>query len=164
MSDDPRKILFAGIGIVFFALILVFAYGRFGRYINGPELVSINLQEYQSVDNSVIDIEGKVRNAQAITINGRPLGLDKEEQFKEHIVLPIGHTIIELGLIDSFNKQKTYTYNVYNSQKDMPIPVSYSEALKLDDANTEDSKETQTEDIQELLTDISDTASESTNQ
>lgn len=130
-SRNPRKIVFTTIGVLFFVLVILFAYGRFGRYIHGPMMSEISLQEFQSIDTSSLLVSGEVSNVQYMNINGRALALDKDEGFNERVVVPPGYSIIEIQLVDSFGKQRHYTYNVYSEQDDGILPRSYQEATAL---------------------------------
>lgn len=131
MTRNPRKIVFTSIGIIFFVLVVIFAYGRFGRYIHGPIITQISLKDFQTIENNSLVVNGVVSNVQTMSINGRILALDKDQHFSEHIVVPPGMSTIEITVADTFEKQRNYTYTVYSQNKDINIPRNYIEAMEL---------------------------------
>lgn len=128
MERTPRTLLITTIGIIFFIFIIVFGYNRFGRYINGPEIVSISLENYQSIDTFSINIEGTVKNTQNISVNNRPITINQDNSFTETIVVSPGLTIIEIDMSDSFGKEKQYTYQIYSTKEEVEYQPSYSKA------------------------------------
>lgn len=134
---NPRKIVFTSIGIIFFILVIIFAYGRFGRYINGPVVLEISLQDFQSIENNYLVVSGMVSNVQNMSINGRVLDLDKDQHFSESLVVPPGMSTVDIVLFDAFGKQRSYSYTIYSSNKDHNLPRSYSEAQLLQEPTKE---------------------------
>lgn len=138
MVQNPRKIVFTTIGVIFFVLVMIFAYGRFGRYLHGPFIEEISLDEFQTIESNSLVVSGVVKNVQTMSINGRTLALDKNQHFSEHVVVPPGHSTIDITVVDAFEKQRSYTYTIYSEHTDVMLPVSYSEAMSLHEPKTED--------------------------
>jgi len=115
MERAPRTLLFRGIGIVFFILIIIFAYNRFGRYLHGPEIQTISITDYQEITQQPLVINGTVSNTETMFINGRQVSLTDDDTFQDIIVLSTGRSIIEIEVIDSFAAQRSYRYTIVNT-------------------------------------------------
>jgi len=127
MERNPRRVITTTIGILFFIFILLFGYNRFERYINGPEMVLISLEQYQVIDNFSMVVTGTVKNTQSISINNRPLILNQDNSFTEMIVVSPGLTIIEIDMSDSFGKTKQYLYQIYSTGETTDYYSTYEE-------------------------------------
>ena len=114
MTNNPRKVLIALLGILFFGVIIIFAYSRIAPRLRGPELTEVSLSPYDSFEDASIELTGTVQHANSIEINGRKTSLDKENRFRETVVLSPGYTIIELVLFDNFGNNQSYKYPVYS--------------------------------------------------
>jgi len=134
MERTPRNILIKIIGIIFFILIIIFGYNRFGRYINGPQIVHISLGDYQTVGTLSLLVTGEVNNTESMFINGRMITLNDDSTFKEVIVLFVGQTIIEIDVHDSFGKNKNYHYTVYSTASNPTYETNYTEAQSVHEA------------------------------
>lgn len=128
MTSSKRSLLFQGIGLVFFIFILIFGYNRFERYIHGPQIVSLSLEEYQYIDTLSLTVTGELKNVATLMIQGRNINFNKEGIFSEIVVLTPGYTIIEIDLIDPFGTQKTYSYSVETSAENPPYRTTQEEA------------------------------------
>jgi len=129
MERRPRKIIFTIIGVIFFILIIIFGYNRFGRYINGPEIVEISLDEYQTVDTLDLTVTGRLRNVHTLFINNRSITLNQDNSFQEILALSPGLTKIDILVSDTFNKERRYLYNVYSTKDNDSYATSYQEAI-----------------------------------
>ena len=128
MERTPRNILVKLIGIIFFILIILFGYNRFGAYIKGPQIVSISLYEYQSTDALSFDITGNVHNVESIRINERFIGLNDDNTFNEILILSPGINTVDIDIRDPFGKEKKYTYTIYSTASNPPYETYYKDA------------------------------------
>jgi hypothetical protein len=149
MERTPRTVLITTLGILFFILILIFGYNRFGRYINGPEIVEISIEEYQTIADTRIEITGQVHNVQNISMNNRDLILADDKKFREIIVVSPGKNILEIDVVDPFGKEREYIYHIYSTQEKDTYPNSYSQAQEL---QTEENQEDTVDDTEEEIT------------
>lgn len=115
MYRTPRKILIKSIGIIFFIFILVFAYSRFGRYLQGPEIVRISVQENTTIEALHLELYGAVINTESIHINGRMVQINNDLSFNEIIVLSPGKNMLDIRVQDSFGKTEDYVYTLYST-------------------------------------------------
>jgi len=112
MEHNPRKLIGIIIGIVFFVLIIIFGFNRFGRFIDGPHITAINLQEYSTIQENPIIIEGSLANTSRLNINGVSTSINDDFSFRRIIVIPTGNSIIEIDMYDTFNNHRQYQYYV----------------------------------------------------
>lgn len=119
-----------GFGIIFFILIVIFSYSRFGRYINGPIMKEISIDTYEEIQDLTLAINGKVKNTETLTINNRTITLNQDNTFNEIIVVSPGLTIIDIYMVDAFGKSKTYQYNIYSTGTNPEYESTYTEALQ----------------------------------
>lgn len=150
MTDNPRKVLILIIAVVFFGLIVIFGLNRFNRYISGPSLETISIYDYMAVDTSLLAIEGVAKNTSLIIINGKRISLTEDLEFKKKIVLPSGHSIIEIDVIDGFGHNKRYHYNISNNEIKKMFPKTLTEAQEIETEKAE-SNDTLTETTQESI-------------
>lgn len=130
MNTSTRSILFKSIGILFFVLVIIYSYSRFNRYISGPRIQSINIEEYTQTDTLSLGIEGIVENVQSMYVNGREVTITNNQEFDTVIVLSPGYTIIEITLYDSFTKERTYQYHVESSGTNPDFTETYNQAIE----------------------------------
>lgn len=128
MERTPRTILISLIGITFFVFILLFAYNRFGRYIDGPKITEINLESYQMIDEFSYLVQGQLENTAQMYIDNTEIILDQDQNFEKLIVLSPGHTIIEIEIIDPFEKVRRYEYTISTTGTDSIYFKKYQEA------------------------------------
>ncbi|MGB0925437.1 MAG: hypothetical protein ACPGTS_01870, partial [Minisyncoccia bacterium] len=112
MFTDPRKIMFRVIGALVCASILIFIYSKYNRYITGPEIVSINIENHQTTETPSLFLQAEVTDTQSIFLNGRSLILQNKKNIEEIIVFSPGNNIIEIVLEDSFGKSREYVYHI----------------------------------------------------
>lgn len=120
MERTPRTILLSALGIVFFIGIIIFGYNRFGRYIDGPEITSINLDQHQTISELYYHIQGSVENTTQIRINNNDITLNQDKTFKHISAISPGTTDIDIEIQDPFGKKRNYTYTISStySQKE----------------------------------------------
>ncbi|MFT7328283.1 MAG: hypothetical protein ACI870_000470 [Crocinitomicaceae bacterium] len=128
MELSNRTIIIRSIGLIFFIFVIIFGYNRFERYINGPEIIEISLKEFQQIDTLSLNITGKIRNVESISIEGRVITFNKENMFEEIVVLSPGYTIIDIDLIDPFGKEKKYSYAIESTATNEEYMVTLNEA------------------------------------
>jgi uncharacterized protein YfaP (DUF2135 family) len=58
-----------------------------------------------------LPITGNAAHAAQITINGRPIGTDRQGNFTDGVILSPGYNIVEVAETDQFGKEKTKTYH-----------------------------------------------------
>lgn len=106
MSRYETKFYLKAIIISLF-LVVLFGYGFFElwNYLFGPKIIITSPANGISVSESLISIEGKVKNTKIITLNDRPIVIDEEGNFQEKVLLSYGYNVLFLKAEDRFNKK-----------------------------------------------------------
>ncbi len=113
MIIDIRKIIFKVIGIIVFITIAIFSYYQYRFYVNGPEIVDINIQNHMETKTPSLSIKATLSNTKNITINGKDISIINKKNINELVVFSPGNNIIKIVLKDAFGKDKSYLYNIY---------------------------------------------------
>ncbi len=77
----------------------------------GAPFTVIAATDGSTVDSSYLPITGIAKHAKQITINGRTLGLDRQGNFSDGVILSPGYNIVEVAERDQFGKEKKETYH-----------------------------------------------------
>lgn len=99
------KIL-TSIGVVIFLLVSFGAYGLYKAkaFLGGPKIIIEYPQNGQDVEESFVEISGKVINVSSLFLNGRQIFTDKEGNFKGDLLLASGYNIIGVSGVDKFGR------------------------------------------------------------
>jgi len=91
--------------IIFFSItIVVYFVFNFRVFIAGPEIIITSPENGAVVDNSLIEISGRALNTSFISLNNRPILVDKDGYFKEFLLLSGGYNIIVFEAKDKFDR------------------------------------------------------------
>ena len=85
----------------------LFGYGAFEiwNYATGPKITITSPPNGMAVSESLIFVEGQIKNATQITLNDRPIVVDETGHFLEKILLSYGYNVLELKAQDRFGKK-----------------------------------------------------------
>lgn len=100
-------ILIGALGLAFLGLVM----NNIKDMVFGAPLTVHTIADGTSVTNSYVAISGSAHHAQSITINGRPVGVDKQGNFSDGVLLAAGYNIVQVAETDRFGKRKDYTYH-----------------------------------------------------
>jgi hypothetical protein len=86
--------------------IIIVSYSIFQAWkiIQGPIINVYSPQNGQTFNQSLIEVEGTVKNVSHINLNDRPIFTDKNGYFKEKFLLSPGYNVIKLDASDKFKK------------------------------------------------------------
>lgn len=150
MQNNPRKLIGRIIGISFFILIALFGFHRFSPYLSGPQITSINLAEYSSINENPVIITGTLENTTRLNINGASTEINNDYSFNKTIVIPPGNSIIEIDVYDTFNKKNSYRYSITLQGGSNVYPSTLKQAHAIEKPKDSTTKERTT--IEEPLT------------
>lgn len=110
--------LFSGlfIFIIFYTIIETKTLAR------GVDIVLTGIQNGQVFEEDLVILSGAAKHANHLTLNGRPIPIDKENNFTEELLLSPGYNIITLEALDRFDKKTLKVYEVF--YKESPPKVS----------------------------------------
>ena len=116
MNQDVKKIVKVGGLVVFFILIVVYAFFVSKDLIFGIKIKEVNLINGATAKESVLKITGNARNAINLTLNGREISVDQEGNFNETIALLLGYNIISIKAQDKFGYIDEKNYQIINNE------------------------------------------------
>jgi hypothetical protein len=104
--------------IIIISVLLLVSYGIFNarNLIIGPEIEIYSPAKDITTEQNVVTIKGKVENVSFISLNEKPIFVDKEGLFEEKLLLSTGSNIIEIRARDRFKKEILKTIKIYYKQ------------------------------------------------
>lgn len=104
--------------VIIFSVLLLVSYGIFNArsLIVGPTIEIFSpATETETMENIII-IRGKAENISFISMNEKPIFVNKEGLFEEKLLLSPGSNIIEIKAKDRFKKEISKTIKIYYKQ------------------------------------------------
>jgi hypothetical protein len=93
-------------------IILGYAFFQAHNLIFGPRISLISPIDGETYTDQVIHVKGVATNAAYFSIDDMPVLLDKDGNFDESLLLPLGYTIIKLDATDQFGKSIEKTVQI----------------------------------------------------
>jgi hypothetical protein len=120
MTRNPRALLQA-IGIIA-TVVLVAGYTYFETrgLILGPVVTVTSPAPGSTVTNEVIALIGTTRRASDITLNDRPIFVDKNGGWSEVLILAPGQNVLELTVTDRFGRVQRELVELVYKPTDLP--------------------------------------------
>ncbi|MAZ41106.1 hypothetical protein CL654_03235 [bacterium] len=87
-------------------VIALYSYGRARDVIFGPEIAITYPEDGSVLMDDLLVLQGNIKNAAFITLNGRQIFVDEEGTFNEKLLLHYGYNIIEIEAEDRFNQKE----------------------------------------------------------
>lgn len=105
------------LGILFLAVIGVYAYAQTNDFAQGPEITISTPEGGTMIEDPLITVEGMVRRVAEVDLNGARIYIDEEGNFREYVLLVPGQNIITLHAKDKFGREvKEVVELLYNPQ------------------------------------------------
>lgn len=101
-----------GLSIFCSAALLGLVYYNMKDMMFGSPLVITTAQDGATVGSPFLPISGTARHARELSINGRPITVDRAGAFNDEVLLSPGYNIVEVALKDQFGNQKIKTYQI----------------------------------------------------
>lgn len=104
--------------IIILSVLLLVSYGIFNArdLIIGPTIEVFSPARDTETEENVIDIKGRVENTAFISLNEKPIFVDRQGLFEEKLLLSPGSNIIEIKARDRFKKEVLKTIKIYYKQ------------------------------------------------
>lgn len=101
--------------LIVFSIALLIFYGLFNArsIILGPSIDVYTPKTNSETTENTLIIKGKAKNATLISLNQRPISIDKNGLFEEKLLLSPGSNIIEIKVRDRFKNEVSKTLKVY---------------------------------------------------
>jgi hypothetical protein len=106
---------YVGVGLLagLFVFIGLYTVWETKSLSKGVNLQLSGITDGASVSSDVVSLQGSAFHASHITIDGREIEVDKDDNFTEELVLSPGYNIITVEARDKFNKKTQNTYRVF---------------------------------------------------
>ncbi len=102
MIRDTKKVVQYSSLILFFLLIVVYAFFRSRDLIFGVKIKNVNIVDGSTMTDSVLHVSGEAKNAIKLTLNGREITVDEGGNWNETIALLSGYNVINVTAKDKF--------------------------------------------------------------
>lgn len=112
MNTSAKKIVKIGGLVVFFLLIIIFAFFTSRDVLFGVKIRNVNIVDGSTTNESVLKVTGNARNALNLTLNGREISINKEGDFDETIALLPGYNIVNIKAKDKFGDTDEKNYKL----------------------------------------------------
>ena len=101
-----------GLLTILFVVILVYSYYKTKDLFRGIKLTTIGIEDGKTVSNSLLELQGKARNAVYLSVNDREIFINTEGVFNDSLILSPGYNIITIKAQDKFGKEKEEVFRV----------------------------------------------------
>jgi hypothetical protein len=104
--------------VIVLSVVLLVSYGLFNarNLITGPVVEIFNPTGSVETGENVLTVKGKATNITSISLNEKPIFVDKEGLFEEKLLLSPGSNTIEIKAGDRFKKEIKKTITIYYKQ------------------------------------------------
>lgn len=101
--------IYLKIGIIVLVAIIIISYSLFQakKILTGAQIIIESPKNGETISSSSVNIKGKIKNATNITLNGRKIFIDENENINEEIFLLPGYNAIKIETEDRFNNKTT---------------------------------------------------------
>jgi hypothetical protein len=82
--------------------------------LQGVDLRISGVSDGQTFSNPAVQVSGQAKNARNLSIDGRPVLIDRDGYFQESLILAPGYNIMTFKASDKFGKyvEKNYQLNL----------------------------------------------------
>ncbi len=103
--------------VIILSVFLLISYGIFNarNLIIGPT-IEIFTPINEETEENVLIIKGRTKNITLLSVNEKPIFVDKQGLFEEKLLLSPGSNTIEIRVRDRFKKEVLKTIKVYYKQ------------------------------------------------
>jgi hypothetical protein len=104
--------------VIIISIVLLVSYGIFNarNLIMGPTVEIFSPTDNTEASSNVATVNGIAKNISFISINEKPIFVDKEGLFQEKLLLNPGSNTIQVKARDRFKKEIVKTINIYYKQ------------------------------------------------
>ena len=93
--------------------IVGYATWRSLSYARGPSIRVFQPLPGISLNTKTIEIIGRAERINSLTLNGNPISIDEQGNFKETVAVFAGVNIITLGATDQFGRARSETIEIF---------------------------------------------------
>ena len=101
--------------LIIVGVVLGYAYSKSQDYVNGPQVVILTPKDGATVKDRLVPIYGTTQNITELTLNGRKIYINENNEFEESLLLFPGYNRISVRAKDRFDKStEEYVTIVYD--------------------------------------------------
>jgi hypothetical protein len=101
--------------LLLFVAIVVYAGIESRALLEGPEISIETPLDGAVVSESSLVVRGKALHISAISLNDRPIFIDKDGNFSEELLLPPGYTILSVKAEDRFQRKTEKELHIFRN-------------------------------------------------
>ncbi|MFA6397925.1 MAG: hypothetical protein WDK96_03745 [Candidatus Paceibacterota bacterium] len=113
MRKNVKNLLKIILITILFLVIIIYAFLKTKDMVYGVKISVDSIKDGQTIQESLVTIHGKARNAMDLMLNDRKIFIDKNGIFNEQIVLLPGYNIINLKADDKFGKKDEKNIRIF---------------------------------------------------
>lgn len=104
--NRTKSQFYLGVVLGGLAVLIVVGYGLYETwdYFSGPKISVFAPSNGATLNEPLLEIQGIVKNAAAVFLDGRRILTNDKGEFKERLLLAEGYNIIDLQAEDKFKK------------------------------------------------------------
>ena len=104
--------------VIIVSVFLLISYGIFNarNLIMGPTIEVFSPANNTETETNLLTVKGRAENIVFISLNEKPIFVNKEGLFEEKLLLSPGSNIIEIRARDRFKKEVLKTIEIYYKQ------------------------------------------------
>lgn len=115
--DGIKKLLKIGFFVLIILIVIGYSFFSFRDYISGPKIIISYPENGSTLSTSTVIITGQALHIRDITINNRPIIIDKLGNFVYTLTLFPGYNVSLISAKDKFNRITEYKLElVYKNQ------------------------------------------------
>lgn len=115
--DGIKKILRLILVLSIITIVLGYAFFTFKDYIDGPKIIIDEPINGSMISTSTVMIKGRVLHIQDVTINSKPILIDKQGNFTQTLLLFPGYNVSVISAKDKFNRTIEYKLELVYQDK-----------------------------------------------
>ncbi len=116
--DGVKKIIKIGTFMIVTSIVIVYIYFSFRDYASGPEIFVSEPVNGSLMSTSTVTIKGRAQHIQNITLNNKPLLIDKDGNFSETLLLFPGYNVSVISANDKFKRTTEYKMELVYQDKE----------------------------------------------
>lgn len=129
--------------IIFLALFVCYGFFESYKLISGPKIDVFSPTDGQYFESPLIDVKGTTKNISFISLDDRPIFIDKSGDFVEKLILSPGYNIMSIKGQDKFGKEIKKRFGLF-LQKPIETITEITASSSLDISTSTNSTSTST--------------------
>lgn len=113
MRSNFKRIIHISSLFIIACVIITYSFYQSRFLLEGPQVAVWDPQNGSTVFQSVLDIQGEVKNISKLSLDGRQIFVNEQGVFKERILLSVGLNSITIEAQDKFGREIQKTVELF---------------------------------------------------